>query len=442
MALSDSFVAVGPANRSRGVLLGANSNRGANEAQAVVSIPHRTAASQEFTETTHLRIPTAHKRNGVVLSRPFWTWGGEMGVNESGVAITTSPLASGSEAESSAGLPGMDLVRLGLERADSAEEAVEVVTELLRQHGQGGRAGVGHDEQYDSGFIIADHAGAVVLETYGRDWALRKVPTRGWLAATVTESGGWGGDDAGARASANGPARAPGPPLADRLALALNQADDRETRVETLLEADFGRLDAQAAMTILRDHGASEPFDPSGRLRGRTICEHAGTGPLRRSQCTGSMVADLRPDGATAWFTSAAAPCTAVFFPVWLDAGLPGLGPAPTGSFDPRTWFWRHEQLHRATLEDYPTRHRLYAADLSEIQGRMLSEAEIVAERSSMARASYSAKCVSDIREAEAQWLKRMADLPTGRGPRLYRRTWRAWDREANRVTRPATGGG
>ena len=62
------------------------------------------------------------------------------------------------------------------------------------------------------------------------------------------------------------------------------------------------------------------------------------------------MVSEIHPDYAVHWVTGTAAPCTSIFKPVLVDAPLPAHGPLPTDRFDPRTLWWRHEELHRAAI--------------------------------------------------------------------------------------------
>ena len=63
----------------------------------------------------------------------------------------------------------MDIVRLVLERAKTAREAVTVCSSLLEDFGQGG--GCAEDDKtwcYENGFLFADGNEAWVLETSGK----------------------------------------------------------------------------------------------------------------------------------------------------------------------------------------------------------------------------------------------------------------------------------
>ena len=86
------------------------------------------------------------------------------------------------------------------------------------------------------------------------------------------------------------------------------------------------------------------------------LCMHAGFGPTRNSQSVASLVAHLDNALNTAWVTGTSAPCTGIFKPVWLQAGLPDLGPSPEGADNPETLWWAHEAIHRAVIQDYPAR--------------------------------------------------------------------------------------
>jgi secernin len=75
-------------------------------------------------------------------------------------------------------LLGMDFVRLGLERGSTAKEALEVITSLLDEYGQGGPCAENDDSfVYHNSFLIADPTEAWVLETAGRNWVAKRIVT-------------------------------------------------------------------------------------------------------------------------------------------------------------------------------------------------------------------------------------------------------------------------
>jgi secernin len=91
-------------------------------------------------KTTYIEIPQVDETFAIVLSKPGWMWGAEMGGNEWGVVIGNEAVwtkLANSKQDLKHRLLGMDLVRLGLERGKSARDAVNVITELLEKYGQG-----------------------------------------------------------------------------------------------------------------------------------------------------------------------------------------------------------------------------------------------------------------------------------------------------------------
>jgi hypothetical protein len=111
----------------------------------------------------------------------------EHGVNESGVAAGNEAIYTTLDPRpAEPGLPGIDLVRLCLERAHTAAEGVEVITNLLEAFGQGGSGHEGVDRPYWSSFLVADGAAAFVVETSGREWAVDAVTATRALSNRTT----------------------------------------------------------------------------------------------------------------------------------------------------------------------------------------------------------------------------------------------------------------
>src|ERR1044071_7986923 len=159
--MCDTQVLVAPG----GVYFAKNSDREPSEPQPVVRLPAVYGDATVMVRATYLEIAQVPRRHAVILSKPVWCWGAEMGANEHGVVIGNEAIFS-RQATREPGMLGMDLVRLGLERGATAREALDVMTALLAEHGQGGPAAFADKRFcYDSSFLIADAREAWVLET-------------------------------------------------------------------------------------------------------------------------------------------------------------------------------------------------------------------------------------------------------------------------------------
>jgi hypothetical protein len=235
-------------------------------------------------------------------------WGAEMGVNDAGVAIGNEAVFSKSVLKSGEALLGMDLVRLGLERASTATGAVEIITGLLERYGQGGGAGFrDRNFRYDNSFLIGDADAVFVLETAGRDWAVKEAAD-GWsISNSYTLRSDYD------RATRTGDFKANNEVFAmPRLACASSR---RLTTMERVTNAPPD-LSFSYLAQILRKHGAGDGFD---RGSNRDVCMHAA-GPLRPHASTGSMIALLRTNAPpiTA-FTGTLNPCISLFKPAGFD---------------------------------------------------------------------------------------------------------------------------
>jgi len=324
--MCDTMVRVEPDR----VLFAKNSDRDANEAQLLDWQPARNFAADARVRCTWIEIPQARATHAVLLSRPYWMWGAEMGANEYGVVIGNEAVFT-RRPVSETGLTGMDLLRLALERSASAEQAVDVLLALLREHGQGG--GCGHESRsfrYHSSFLVADPGGAFVVETADREAQTERVQ--------------------GARSISNGLTLEPfRSKLADPVRTRVADADSRRGRTQAAAGRASGLADLAAA---LRDHGEGRIGPRYAALNGAmgAPCVHAG-GLIASSQTTASWISELRAGGVRHFATATGSPCTALFKPVEVATPL-DLGPEPDDQADADTLWWRHERFARRVLRE------------------------------------------------------------------------------------------
>jgi secernin len=139
--MCDTIVATREATAKGVTIFGKNSNREPNEAHHILSIPASSHRNGSRLSCTYIEIPQVEHTFAVLLAKPFWIWGAEMGVNEKGLAIGNEAVFTKEPYEKGKALIGMDLLRLALERASRAREAIEVITGLLAEYGQGGNGG-------------------------------------------------------------------------------------------------------------------------------------------------------------------------------------------------------------------------------------------------------------------------------------------------------------
>ena len=177
------FVA-GGAHGPAATLFGKNSDRPSEEEHEVVAFAATKHAPGSTVKCTYIQIPQVPETLAVVLSRPAWLWGCEMGANERGVVGGNEAIATvcAHEIGTERRLLGMDLLRLALERGATAHEAAMTCARLLEEHGQGGPCAEDDDGwSYENGFLFADGVEAYILETAGvRRWALEKVAPGTW----------------------------------------------------------------------------------------------------------------------------------------------------------------------------------------------------------------------------------------------------------------------
>jgi dipeptidase len=380
--MCDTIAAAGRASAFGTVLFGKNSDREYDEAQYLALIPRASHEGGVRLRLTYTEIGQVRETHALLLSKPHWIWGAEIGANEQGLVIGNEALFTKSPASSEPGIIGMDYVRLALERAGSVDEGIEVITKLLREHGQSGRCGYKRDTAYHNSFMLADTRGATVLETVDRDWAV--VPVKDYYAIsnamTIAEF-----------------------KTAHEDASRVASGGFRRERAMELLGERAGRLAVADFMRILRDHQEGQPAP--GRPSGPRICAHTRESPL--GQTTASWVASLRPGRIVHWVTGTAAPCMSVFKPVLIETGLPEHGPTPGKEEDDRSLWWRHEQLRRY-LDASDDASRQFITERDRLELRLLEDMEACRSASvSPDTRETVTRCWRDAEEFETRWLER-----------------------------------
>jgi dipeptidase len=217
----------------------------------------------------------------------------------------------------------------------------------------------------------------------------------------------------------------------------LSKADERESRLNELLQANKQQITPQTIMTILRDHGpqTDSNWSPGPGLFENSICMHAGWGLVRSGQTAGSLVSHLDADQQTHWITGSAAPCTGLFKPVWLDAGLPEMGPAPSGRYNYSSLWWRHEALHRAVLRDYALRLAVYQTERDALETGFVDEALALQTASVEDRGLFSTQAFTTAAEATQRWTDSVRQTPIQTpAPFLYRRAWQKFNQESKLI--------
>jgi len=409
-----------PEATSDGVMIFAkNSDREPNEAQYIEINPETRNPSGSRVKCTYIEIPQIEKTNRVMLSRPFWIWGAEMGTNEFGLTIGNEAVFTREKYSREPSLIGMDLLRLALERASNTSDAVDVIIDLLDTYGQGGNCGFQHKMHYHNSFIICDPKEAWVLETAGRKWAAKQINGVYAISNGLTIERDWDRASTDLVEESRKPNFNFSRDYSDFIYTQFSDCRHRRRRAMELLSKE--PVNALRMIQILRDHN-DRPIEKG--ITGASICNHAGFGPIRGSQTTGSLVSYLKPEGQTHFVTAAAAPCTGIFKPVWIDGKLPDMG-SPSVKQDESSYFWRHEKLHRAFLEHGNS----YAQERDRLEEEFVSKALKLTDAET--RRDYCEKTFNLSELIEKTWLDRTRNEPKKRTPFLYRKAWQKFNQKS-----------
>lgn len=376
--MCDTIVVVPPSTKDTAIWFGKNSDREPGEAQIVEHRAAQKFSSPARLQCTYVELPQVAQTYEVVLSRPFWMWGAEMGANQHGVAIGNEAVFTRLPVPKT-GLTGMDLLRLALERSVTAREALELITRLITEIGQGGLCGYRYKGfRYHNSFIIADPSEAWVLETADRFWTAEKVSGVRTISNVLTigkefdllSDGAFEfAKEKGWCKSANDFdfAKAFGDPVYSFA----SGGDLRRTCTRNRLRLSDGKIGRADLFAALRDHDGHKP-ENGWRLK--MPCAHASWMKTRQSgQTTGSMVSRLDAAGSLHWLTGTSSPCLSLFKPITLGGEVISTSALAAEGYNSESLFWRHELLHRMTLGDYARRRAMTEVERRELEAKFLS---------------------------------------------------------------------
>ena len=370
----DMVVALGRATVDGETLFGHNCNRPGGEPMELVRVPGRVFSPGEVVPIGRLLPPQARRTWTVLAGRCPGQWGYQHGLNEHGVSAGLTSIRTRPH-ESDPGLSGPDLVRLALERASNARQAVDVLTDLAGRYGQGGA-----ETDINPAFLIADGQEAHVIEMFGRHWAVQHVKEVRAVSDTCHLRQDWDQLSPGLAdlAIARGWWPSDGSKLDFARGVAGDRADNASSlrrwgRATLLLEQSNGQINRAVLRRVLSDHfeGCADEVDPDSALlvpEATTLCRHAATPADVRTAA--SLITQVRPDDGLpiAWF-SFGPPCQNLYFPLILAGELPNEWPMLPNDSGAR----RHDGL-RAALAGLQARFdsetHEFVAEASELRHR------------------------------------------------------------------------
>lgn len=402
--MCDSFVALPTATTTRTTLAAKNADCEINEAQAVLRQPRRSYPDGAMLRATHIVIPQARATHEIIIDKSFWTWGGEIGVNEHGLAVGNEAIFARSD-EKSDGLITGDLLRLMLERAKNVDEALEVFDAVLSVHGQGGNCELRGNSHFDSSYLISDTNAAVVIETAGRNWVARKVEGVGAISNAMTIRGDWHSVCAPLKPDGNGKVDFQRT-YEDEAKVNDVGAWQRRQVAYDWLKAREGKIGLRTMADLLRQH--PEGYDPAEGEICTNICMHAGPHPNRFWQACGAMIMDAAPEGAMAWATATSGTCVSIFKPIYFGVPMPETGPVPLETHTDGSLWWKHERLHRRAMAAFHTLGAEIRAGFEQLEDGFFAEGRRLIAAPARHKSEFMADSWRRAAEATDRWI---ADL-------------------------------
>ncbi len=439
--MCDTMVALGNSTIDGRVLFAKNSNREPNECHVMIRVSRKQYKNSTKVQCTYIPIDQAEETYEVLLLKPFWIWGAEMGCNEYGLNIGNEAVFT-KEPYGKDSLTGMDMLRIALERCKTALEALDYIVRLLELYGQGGNCGYQKNFTYHNSFLIADRDSAWVLETAGIYWAAIKVKdiysisnrlsigshydlSHPGLVKHAIEKG-WckGENDFDFSKCYSNP-----------LITKLSAAKERQAISSNCLRMEKGNINAETMMRILRSHHPAYEKKPFRKSSLASVCCHGGF--IYGDHTTGSYIASLDKDQDMYWITGSSTPCLSVFKPLWLIEQEPIT--FREDQMEDAIAYWKtRETFHRCVLENRILNLNDYHTERNKLENTLLSKAAEITSLSdieSQQRRSLMVFAQTEERALLERFLPKTNANPRIAGNPYYRYYWKKMNRQLHSKT-------
>jgi len=309
--MCDTIVCLPSVTKSGKMIFAKNSDRDPNEPHIIKRIPAKDhdINKNNFVQTTYIKVKQVKHTFAVTLLKPDWIWGAEMGFNEFGVNIGNEAVFTKGKYGEDA-LIGMDILRLALERSKTAFEALNCITNLLQEYGQGGNCGYEKKFFYDNSYLIADGKEAYVLETAGKYWAAKKVRDIYAISNRLTiESNFDYAHPEILKLKKKNPSFSFAKKFKEPIFTYFSKSKIRRNNALTLLRDNIGNITVETLMNILRSHTVKD-----NKASVSSICMHAGK--RIGDHTTGSYIAEYKDNYNLYYVTGSSLPCLSIYKPL------------------------------------------------------------------------------------------------------------------------------
>ncbi len=306
---NDMVAATKLASANQTTLFALNHHAPSSVQASLVLRPGQTHEPGEYSMLRQLRLPEGRHAATVLALQAAERWGYEYGVNEHRVTLGYTSWETRFPNQTTT-FHGSDLVRLMLERGQSAHAAIETAIDLLSRYGE-------RESSEGNIFLVADPQESFLLETCGRHWALlecgqTRVVTdaamirQDWsrlapgLASDLIEKGQW--EDDGSKLDF---ARCLGGTQGNRTL----RAQRRWGRASLAMAQQHGAIDLHFLRRMLADHYTAN----------RNLLQ-----PAKETRLASTFLVDLQSKDTPllAWHAFGK-PKVALYFPICLVGELP-----------------------------------------------------------------------------------------------------------------------